>query len=110
MNPFLKGERAETWQAGFNANGHDLLVKEDSLRLKVVGYTSKVRNYIFSESYMVCRNGRKCSYRENLENDWADASEDYSDNMYIYVNSLTPVRMHGVEVEANYDAGRAFAR
>ncbi|HEB0117110.1 TPA: TonB-dependent receptor, partial [Serratia marcescens] len=90
--------------------GHDLLVKEDSLRLKVVGYTSKVRNYIFSESYMVCRNGRKCSYRENLENDWADASEDYSDNMYIYVNSLTPVRMHGVEVEANYDAGRAFAR
>ncbi|CAI2788261.1 Probable TonB-dependent receptor NMB1497 precursor [Serratia grimesii] len=110
MNPFLKGERAETWQAGFNANGHDLLVKEDSLQLKVVAYTSKVNNYIFSESYMVCRNGRKCSYRENLENNWADESEDYADNMYIYVNSLTPVRAHGVELEANYDAGRAFAR
>lgn len=110
MNPFLKGERSETWQAGFNLSGNDLLFKQDTLRFKAVVYTSKIKNYIFSESYMVCRNGRKCSLGENLQNDWSDASEEFSDNMYIYVNSLTPVRTHGVELEANYDAGRGFAR
>lgn len=110
MNPFLKGERAETYQIGFNSTAGNLLFEEDSFRLKALYYTSKIKNYIYSDSFMVCRNGRKCSIGENLQNDWEDQSEDYSDNMYIYVNSLSPVRTHGVEIEAEYDTGWAFTR
>ena len=109
MNPFLKPERAETYQAGFNINTQDLLLKEDSLRLKALVYRSKIKNYIFSESYLVCTNGRKCNMTEVNANDWEDVS-DYSDNMYIYVNSDSLVRAQGFELEMDYDAGYAFAR
>ncbi len=36
MNPFLKGEKAETRRGGFNANAHDLLFKQDGFQLKAV--------------------------------------------------------------------------
>ncbi|MCG2877034.1 TonB-dependent receptor, partial [Obesumbacterium proteus] len=109
MNPFLKPESAETYQAGFNIKAHSLLVDEDLLRLKALVYRSKIKNYIFSESYLVCTNGRKCNMTEVNANDWADVS-DYTDNMYIYVNSQSLVRAHGFELEMDYDAGYAFAR
>lgn len=109
MNPFLKPESAETYQAGFNIKAHSLLLNEDLLRLKALVYRSKIKNYIFSESYLVCTNGRKCNMTEVNGNDWADVS-DYTDNMYIYVNSQSLVRAHGFELEMDYDAGFAFAR
>ncbi|WP_213716285.1 TonB-dependent receptor domain-containing protein, partial [Cedecea lapagei] len=110
MNPFLKPERAETWQAGFNIDTKDLLVQQDSLRFKALAYRSRIQNYIFSESYQVCTGGRKCNMTEVLGNDWGDISDEYSDNMYIYVNSATGVTAHGVELEMDYDAGFAFSR
>ncbi|WPU20954.1 TonB-dependent receptor [Cedecea neteri] len=110
MNPFLKPELAETWQLGFNIDTKDLIAKQDSLRFKLLGYRSRIQNYIFSESYQVCSSGRKCSMSEVIGNGWADMSEDYSDNMYIYVNSATGVTAQGVELEMDYDAGFAFTR
>lgn len=43
MNPFLKPERAETRQAGFNIDTRDLLVEQDALRFKALAYRSRIR-------------------------------------------------------------------
>ncbi len=110
MNPFLKPERAETWQAGFNIDTRGLLVEQDTLRFKALGYRSRIQNYIYSESFLVCSGGRKCSMAEVIANDWGDMSDDYSDNMYIYVNSPRDIIVRGVELEIDYDAGFAFGR
>lgn len=107
MNPYLKGEAAETYQLGFNASGHNLLFKDDSLYLKAVYYHSKIDNYIHSKSFTVCSDGRRCSMEEVNQTN-PDYNADY--NMYIYINSLTPVYNKGFELEANYDAGFAYAR
>lgn len=110
MNPFLKPERAETWQAGFNIDTRDLLVEQDALRFKALAYRSRIQNYIYSESYLVCSGGRKCSMPEVIGNDWEGISDEYSDNMYIYVNSASDVIAKGFELEMDYDAGFAFGR
>ncbi|EEZ6079895.1 TonB-dependent receptor, partial [Escherichia coli] len=110
MNPFLKPERAETWQAGFNIDTRDLVVEQDALRFKALAYRSRIQNYIYSESYLVCSGGRKCSMAEVIGNDWEGISDEYSDNMYIYVNSASDVIAKGFELEMDYDAGFAFGR
>ncbi|WP_061799371.1 TonB-dependent receptor domain-containing protein [Serratia ficaria] len=108
MNPFLKGETAETWQAGFNANAHDLLFRQDSFQLKAVYFESKIKNYISSQSYMVCNNRQKCNRSQATAQEWRDASPDVA--MILYSNAYEPVRSRGVEVEAMYDAGFAYAK
>ena len=109
MNPFLKPERAETRQAGFNIDTRDLLVEQDALRFKALAYRSRIQNYIYSESYLVCSGGRKCSMPEVIGNDWEGISDEYSDNMYIYVNSASDVIAKGFELEMDYDAGFAYS-
>lgn len=109
MNPFLKPERAETWQAGFNIDTRDLLVEQDALRFKALAYRSRIQNYIYSESYLVCSGGRKCSLPEVIGNGWEGISDEYSDNMYIYVNSASDVIAKGFELEMDYDAGLLLA-
>ncbi|MBP1132702.1 hemoglobin/transferrin/lactoferrin receptor protein [Serratia sp. PL17] len=108
MNPFLKGETAETYQAGFNANAHDLLFKQDSFQLKAVYFESKIKNYISSQSYMVCNNRQKCNRSQATAQEWEDASPDVA--MTMYSNAYEPVWSRGVEVEAMYDAGFAYTK
>jgi hemoglobin/transferrin/lactoferrin receptor protein len=108
MNPFLKGETAETYQAGFNANAHDLLFKQDSFQLKAVYFESKIKNYISSQSYMVCSNRQKCNRAQTSQEEWDNA--DVNVAMTLYSNSYEPVRSRGVEVEAMYDAGFAYSK
>ncbi|MEX3173207.1 TonB-dependent receptor [Serratia quinivorans] len=108
MNPFLKGETAETYQAGFNANAHDLLFKQDSFQLKAVYFESKIKNYISSQSYMVCSNRQKCNRAQTSQEEWDNA--DVNVAMTMYSNSYEPVRSRGVEVEAMYDAGFAYTK
>ncbi|MGO2435043.1 MAG: TonB-dependent receptor domain-containing protein [Serratia proteamaculans] len=108
MNPFLKGETAETYQAGFNANAHDLLFKQDSFQLKAVYFESKIKNYISSQSYMVCSNRQKCNRAQTSQEEWDNA--DVNVAMTMYSNSYEPVRLRGVEVEAMYDAGFAYTK
>ena len=108
MNPFLKGETAETYQAGFNANAHDLLFKQDSFQLKAVYFESKIKNYISSQNYMVCSNRRKCNRAQSTQEEWDNANENVV--MTMYSNAYEPVRMRGVEVEAMYDAGFAYTK
>ncbi|CAI0869705.1 TonB-dependent receptor domain-containing protein [Serratia quinivorans] len=108
MNPFLKGEAAETYQAGFNANAHDLLFKQDSFQLKAVYFESKIKNYISSQSYMVCSNRQKCNRSQATQEEWDNANVNVA--MTLYSNSYEPVRSRGVEVEAMYDAGFAYSK
>jgi hemoglobin/transferrin/lactoferrin receptor protein len=108
MNPFLKGETAETYQAGFNANAHELLFKQDSFQLKAVYFESKIKNYISSQSYMVCSNRQKCNRSQATQEEWDNA--DVNVLMTMYSNSYEPVRSRGVEVEAMYDTGFAYSK
>ncbi|MGK3549832.1 hypothetical protein ACSLOE_27725, partial [Escherichia coli] len=45
---------------------------------------------------------------EVIGNGWEGISDEYSDNMYIYVNSASDVIAKGFELEMDYDAGFAF--
>lgn len=109
MNPFLKGERASTYQLGFNSSLHGLLSKNDVLNFKALYFKSKIDGYITSQSFLVCDSGRKCNIAEVLANDWRNVDE-YVTNMYIYINSATPVYSRGWELEAQYQLGPAYAR
>ena len=109
MNPFLKGERASTYQLGFNSSLHGLLSANDALNFKALYFKSKIDGYITSQSFLVCDSGRKCNIAEVIANDWQNVDE-YVTNMYIYINSSTPVRTRGWELEAQYQLGPAYAR
>ncbi|WP_074022210.1 TonB-dependent receptor domain-containing protein [Xenorhabdus eapokensis] len=104
INPFLKGEKADTYQIGFNSYRPNLITEGDSFRLKATMFHTKIKNYILNESYLLCAEGRICKNDGTLTGeDWAGVSPDF--NMYIYSNSLTPVTMRGYELSMNYDAG-----
>ncbi|MDN2702294.1 TonB-dependent receptor [Janthinobacterium sp. SUN100] len=109
MNPFLKGERASTYQLGFNSSLHGLLSKNDALNFKALYFKSKIDGYITSQSFLVCDSGRKCNIAEVIAKDWQNVDE-YVTNMYIYINSATPVYSRGWELEAQYHLGPAYAR
>ncbi|MDC9581220.1 TonB-dependent receptor [Xenorhabdus sp. PR6a] len=104
MNPFLKGEKAETYQIGFNSYRPNLIVEGDSFRLKATMFHTKIKNYILNESYLLCAEGRICKDDGTLTGeDWDGIDPNF--NMYIYSNSLTPVTMRGYELSMDYDAG-----
>ncbi|MGK5028323.1 TonB-dependent receptor domain-containing protein [Janthinobacterium sp. MDT1-19] len=109
MNPFLKGEKATTYQLGFNSSLHGLLSASDALHFKALYFKSKIDGYITSQSFLVCDSGRKCNIAEVIAKDWQNVDE-YVTNMYIYINSATPVYSRGWELEAQYQLGPAYAR
>ncbi|WP_426071719.1 TonB-dependent receptor domain-containing protein [Janthinobacterium sp. DSP2-3-3] len=109
MNPFLKGEKATTYQLGFNSSLHGLLSANDALHFKALYFKSKIDGYITSQSFLVCDSGRKCNIAEVIAKDWQNVDE-YVTNMYIYINSATPVYSRGWELEAQYQLGPAYAR
>ncbi|OAT37410.1 TonB-dependent receptor [Proteus myxofaciens] len=104
MNPFLKSEKADTYQIGFNSYRPDLIIDGDSFRLKALWYHTKIKNYISSDSYSVCKGGIRCKIDSSLTlEDYAGI--EYDGNIFLYTNSLEPVALRGYEIQANYDAG-----
>ncbi|WP_082204245.1 TonB-dependent receptor domain-containing protein [Winslowiella iniecta] len=99
MNPFLKPEKAETYQAGFNIIKNGLLFEQDTFRLKALAYQSRIKNYISSQSFFLCYDGTLC---HDIDNSSADF------NAYLHTNSLTPVHSDGYEIEASYDVEYAY--
>ncbi|MCA6219453.1 TonB-dependent receptor domain-containing protein [Photorhabdus antumapuensis] len=108
INPFLKGEKSDTYQIGFNSYRPDMIVKGDTFRLKAAWYHTKIKNYISSDSYTLCKDGRICQYSKLSEEDWKHVDANFG--MYIYSNSITPVIMRGYEVSADYDAGVFYSK
>ncbi|MBC8954329.1 TonB-dependent receptor [Xenorhabdus sp. PB62.4] len=102
VNPFLKGEKSDTYQIGFNSYRPNLLVDGDAFHLKAAYFHTKIKNYIKSGSYVLCATGKICLDDGSLE------PKDYHKknfNIFIYTNSLAPVNMSGYELSANYNAG-----
>lgn len=100
MNPFLKPEKAETWEAGLNVNKKGLLLEQDSFHLKALAYHTRIKDYITSESFMLCYSGQLC---HDFENSFGGF------NANVYVNTTSPVTTKGYEIEAGYDVGFAYA-
>lgn len=100
MNPFLKPEKAETWEAGFNVNKKGLLLEQDSFHLKALAYHTRIKDYITSESFMLCYSGQLC-------HDFENSFDGFNAN--VYVNTTSPVTTKGYEIEAGYDVGFAYA-
>ncbi|OAT46380.1 putative TonB-dependent hemin receptor [Proteus hauseri ATCC 700826] len=108
MNPFLKSEKADTFQIGFNSYRPNLFIEGDSFYLKALWYHTKVKNYISSDSYLVCKGGRRC------KDDGSLTIEDFNNiendgNINLYTNSIDPVAMRGYELQLNYDAGVVYS-
>jgi hemoglobin/transferrin/lactoferrin receptor protein len=82
-NPFLRPERGDTYEAGFNVLANGILTERDTIRFKTVGFYREITDYI---SFGQIRN--------------AEAAKQYQ--TYVNLNGVT--RMKGVEIEANYDA------
>jgi hemoglobin/transferrin/lactoferrin receptor protein len=99
MNPFLKPEKAETWEAGFNVNKTGLLTTQDTFHMKALAYQSRIKDYINSQSFLLCSSGSLCT-------DFDDSDPNFNAN--IFVNSTSPVTTKGYEIEAGYDAGFAY--
>lgn len=99
MNPFLKPEKAETWEAGFNVNQKGLLSEQDSFHLKALAYQSRIKDYITSESFMLCYDGSLCKDLDNSQSGF---------NANVYLNTTSPVTTKGYEIEAGYDIGFAY--
>ncbi len=104
MNPFLRGEKADTYQIGFNSYRPNLIIDGDAFRLKAMYFHTKIKNLIINESYLICETGKICKNDGTLtDEDWKGVNPNF--NLNIYSNSWTPVNMHGYEISANYDAG-----
>ncbi|WPO39946.1 TonB-dependent receptor [Tardiphaga sp. 42S5] len=82
-NPFLRPERGDTYEAGFNVLANGILTERDTVRFKSVGFYREITDYI---SFGQIRN--------------TEAAKQYQ--TYVNLNGVT--RMKGVEIEANYDA------
>ncbi|MBD1227231.1 TonB-dependent receptor domain-containing protein [Xenorhabdus griffiniae] len=108
INPFLKGEKAETYQIGFNSYRPNLIVDGDTFRLKATLFHTKIKNYISSDQYMLCTGKKLCKLDGKLT---AEEEDSLNPNVsaYIYTNSLKPVTMKGYEISANYDAGMFYS-
>ncbi|PHM68817.1 TonB-dependent receptor domain-containing protein [Xenorhabdus sp. KJ12.1] len=104
INPFLKGEIADTYQIGFNSYRPNLIVDGDTFHLKSTFFHTKIKNYISSDQYALCTEKRFCKLDDNLTKEEEDAL-NVNVVMQMYTNSITPVIMKGFELSANYDSG-----
>ncbi|AWY20767.1 TonB-dependent receptor domain-containing protein [Moraxella bovis] len=100
MNPFLKPEKADIKEVGFNIFKHGILADSDTFGLKATYFHSKIKDYIHAQTFYLRTDGK-------LTNDINDDIVGF--NAPISVNSLEPVTSKGVELMANYDTGRYFA-
>ena len=83
-NPWLEPEQGRTWEIGVNLSQDGLLLANDKLRMKVVGFDREIEDYITVGLI----------YRPET---------DFEYNTYVNLDGIT--RMKGLEFEANYDAG-----
>lgn len=91
-NANLKPETSQTWEAGLNLTGDDLLTSGDSFRFKAAYFDKTIDNYIALGNVI-----------------GSPAAGGQSSGYYAYTNLLGESRLRGVEIEANYDAGPYYA-
>jgi hemoglobin/transferrin/lactoferrin receptor protein len=87
-NPDLVAEVGDTFEIGANVTQNGLFTADDSFRFKAVGFYRQIDNYISMGTVVRPETGREHT---------------------AYVNVDGTTRMKGIELEANYDAGRWYA-
>lgn len=102
INPFLKPEKAKTYQIGFNTFKQDLITDSDHLGLKLLHYRSTIRNYITSESFYISKSN-------TLTTNIHDVGSG-SFHAQMSINSVDPVKTSGTELELHYNSPRFFTR
>lgn len=101
MNPFLRPEKADIKEVGFNVFKHGLIKDSDTLGIKATYFHSKIKDYIHTQAFYLKSDGSGLS--NNIDDDIEGGF-----NAHLAVNSLTPVTSKGVELTANYDTGKHF--
>lgn len=100
VNTALKPEQANTFQLGFNTFKKGVLKEDDELGIKLVGYRSRIKNYI-----------------HNVYGKWWDTTAEEVPSWVTstgleytiqHRNYQKPVHKSGLELELNYDFGRFF--
>ncbi|WP_033917033.1 TonB-dependent receptor domain-containing protein [Campylobacter sputorum] len=81
VNPFLKPEKAKTWQIGFNSHKDGLFFQDDNFGLKALYYNTKVDDFIYNRSF----------------------EDDKANRWTLHLNHYNEVEFKGYEVELNYD-------
>jgi len=90
-NPFLVPEKQKGWELGFNVKQDNVFAPGDKFRMKADYYRQDVENYISS-----------CIVSTFTPPYYA---KDYA----YFCNNFGTTDVHGVEIEADYDAGYAFS-
>jgi len=94
VNPYLKPEKSETYQLGFNSYAHDLFADHDFLGFKLTYFNTKVKNYIYNKTYTF----------------YSDPDQMYPHTVTLHQNYQDKAKFRGVEAELNYDMGGFFAK
>jgi TonB-dependent heme/hemoglobin receptor len=93
-NPNLLPETSKTYEAGLNLKFDNVLFDGDGFRAKAAIFETKVENFIATATGRYPQAGT-----------WGDAVQ----TAFVHVNLLGPTTtFKGVELEASYDAGRAY--
>ncbi|QWQ26252.1 TonB-dependent receptor domain-containing protein [Providencia rettgeri] len=111
MNPFLKEEKSQTWQVGFNSFKPDLIFEGDQFNMKALWFHTKIKDYITSKPYLLCRPRSNAELAWCLMNDdvWDKEFPEFMRKSYMYVNEPHDVNLRGYELQANYDAGIVYS-
>lgn len=97
INPYLKPEQATTYQLGFNTDKIGIFSQNDFLGIKLVGYVSYIKNYIFSQIFYIDNGHRQPTYGDNT-----------TTQIQLYTNAINTIKHRGIELNLNYDTDVAF--
>lgn len=104
VNTELKPERAQTVQLGVNGFTEGLLREDDVFGFKILGYRSRIKNYIHNV-YSFWDDPNKFNHY-NMKPDWAQINGPRA--IIHYQNYAGTVRKKGIEMELSYDMGKFY--
>ncbi|WP_127144510.1 TonB-dependent receptor domain-containing protein [Pelagibacterium montanilacus] len=110
-NPGLVPEIGKTWELGFNYAYDGLFDTEDSLRIKAAYFNNTITDYIGGTSFPTGENGCDATPSGPIFAPGVFPPQVigyYPGTCYQYQN-FASAEIHGVELEALYDAGDWFA-
>lgn len=93
-NPNLKAERSRNWELGANLTLDGLISSNDMFRVKANWFNTKVDNYMVLASVMLPS---------------ATSGQGGMNSPMSFINLTDAFRTRGLELQADYDAGIAFA-
>lgn len=92
INPFLRPEKADTYQIGFNSYKQGIVSDDDVFGFKLVYYKTRIKDYIYNKRfYLETEDGSPVPF-------------------YISLNNQYPVNFKGIETELSYDIGYFYTK